>query len=282
MPIIANVLSSFQPKTSHQTHCIKCSCSNLGEELMWQDTKSLVSACGILPDGYFGRVFYFTASLTQGIFVLSVIEPDIWIHCVPGSAVLSGSRSLLPVTVGWDPERLPSAAELPSPETIPPRSGLGPRRGRSRRAPPPRAHPCQPPGARRSAAAGQHHGQRPGPGPPARGGDGAARRRRGRGNFCGDADGLCGEQRSKERSKHGIWPPVLYVKRRRGQSCFTGTNGVENTPRRCRRALHSALDGKRFCAAVGVSFSPRYSKWKNCLSAGGKSNSCRLPDLGLN
>lgn len=146
MPIIANVLSSFQPKTSHQTHCIKCSCSNLGEELMWQDTKSLVSACGILPDGYFGRVFYFTASLTQGIFVLSVIEPDIWIHCVPGSAVLSGSRSLLPVTVGWDPERLPSAAELPSPETIPPRSGFGPRRGRSRRAPPQERIPASRPG----------------------------------------------------------------------------------------------------------------------------------------
>lgn len=162
MPIIANVLSSFQPKTSHQTHCIKCSCSNLGEELMWQDTKSLVSACGILPDGYFGRVFYFTASLTQDIFVLSVIEPDIWIHCVPGSAVLSGSRSLLPVTVGWDPERLPSAAELPSPETIPPRSGLGPRRGRSRRAPPKSASL---PAARGAAERGSGSAPRTAPGP---------------------------------------------------------------------------------------------------------------------
>lgn len=76
MPIIVNVLSSFHPKTSDQNYCIKCSCINLGE-LPWKDTNSLVPLCNVLPDEYFGRVFYFTASLMQGISVLSVIEPDI-------------------------------------------------------------------------------------------------------------------------------------------------------------------------------------------------------------
>lgn len=135
MPIIVNVLSSFQPKTSRQNHCIKRSCINLGE-----GTNSLVSVCNILPGEYFGRVFYFTASLTQGIFALRVIEPDTWIHFVPSSAVVSGGCSHLPVTVGRNPERLLSAAERHPTETLLPHSGFCPRRGWPQRALP-KKHP---------------------------------------------------------------------------------------------------------------------------------------------
>lgn len=98
-------------------------------------------------------MFYFTASLTQGIFLLSVTEPDIWIRLVPGSAVVSGSWSHLLVTVGWSPERLLSAAELHSTETIlfhPDFSRCG---GRFQPALA-EHHPRRP-------GADQHHGQRP-------------------------------------------------------------------------------------------------------------------------
>lgn len=112
MPIKVKVSQYLQPEINRQTCCIKCSCTNLGGQFMWKDTNSCVSVWNILPEEYFGRVFYFTASLTQDIFVLSVTEPDIWIRWVPGSTELSGSWSHLLVTAGWSPEPLLSAAGL--------------------------------------------------------------------------------------------------------------------------------------------------------------------------